>query len=140
MRRKNESASYGSPLIALHWVMLLLIVLVYACIELRVFYPKGSEIREALKTWHFMLGLGVFVLVWVRLVVRLRGSTPPISHAAEPEAITVRPVCRDRFQSLKMGRRAVHTPKSTQRREPSIGRFHEHRGSGIYRTPGKSFA
>ena len=81
MRGKNESVSYGSPLIALHWVMLLLIVLVYACIELRVFYPKGSEIREALKTWHFMLGLSVFVLVWVRLAVRLRGSTPPISPA-----------------------------------------------------------
>ena len=28
-----------------------------------------------------MLGLSVFVLVWVRLAVRLRGSTPPISPA-----------------------------------------------------------
>ena len=36
MRSKHDPAGYGSPLIALHWLMLLLIVLVYACIELRV--------------------------------------------------------------------------------------------------------
>jgi cytochrome b561 len=59
--------------------MLLLIVAVYACIELRVLYPRGSEIREALKTWHFMLGMGIFVLVWVRLLARFLGPVPAIS-------------------------------------------------------------
>lgn len=83
MRSKHDPAGYGSPLIALHWLMLLLIVLVYACIELRVLYPRGSELREALKSWHFMLGLSVFVLVWVRLAVRLLGTTPPI-HPPPP--------------------------------------------------------
>jgi len=78
MRQKNHSPGYASPLIALHWLMLALLVLVYACIELRVLYPRGSEIREALKTWHYMLGLGVFILVWVRLIVRILGRTPPI--------------------------------------------------------------
>ena len=81
MRARNESIRYGLPLIALHWLMLLLIVLVYACIELRELYPKGSDIRNALKTWHYLLGLSVFILVWVRLVVRLLDSTPPIVPA-----------------------------------------------------------
>ena len=78
MRPKHPSSGYGSPLIALHWLMLLLIVLVYACIELRVLYPRGSELREALKTWHYMFGLGVFILVWVRLALRILGRTPAI--------------------------------------------------------------
>lgn len=63
--------------IALHWVMLALLVAVYACIELREFYPRGSDIRNALKTWHFMLGLSVFLLVWVRLVARARSPRTP---------------------------------------------------------------
>ena len=81
MRVKVNSVRYGSLLIALHWLMLLLIVLVYACIELRELYPRGSDIRNALKTWHYLLGLSVFILVWVRLAVRLTSSTPPILPA-----------------------------------------------------------
>ena len=56
--------------ILMHWLMLALLAAVYACIELREFYPRGSEIRDALKTWHFMLGSSVFLLVWVRLIAR----------------------------------------------------------------------
>jgi len=57
---------------------LLLIVAVYACIELRGNFPKGSELRDALKTWHFMLGLSVLVLVAFRLIVHLTGAVPRI--------------------------------------------------------------
>lgn len=78
MRLKEEPARYGSLLISLHWLMLVLIVAVYATIELRGFYPRGSEIREGLKTWHFMLGLAIFALVWVRLLARFVGAVPPI--------------------------------------------------------------
>ncbi|KHL69953.1 MULTISPECIES: cytochrome b [Pseudomonas] len=61
-----------SPLsIGLHWLMLLLIAAVYATIELKGNFPKGSEPRELLKHWHFMLGLSVFALVWLRLLARL---------------------------------------------------------------------
>lgn len=62
----------------MHWLMFLLIVAVYACIELRTQFPRGSAIREGLKTWHYMLGLTVFVLVWVRLFARLAGQIPDI--------------------------------------------------------------
>jgi len=74
----RTTSRYGMPLITLHWLMLALIVAVYACIELRGFYPKGSAIREALKTWHYLLGLTVFALVWLRLLARLAGRVPPI--------------------------------------------------------------
>jgi len=74
----KTTSRYGSLLISLHWVMLLLIIGVYACTELREFYPKGSVIREALKGWHYALGLTVFVLVWLRLLARLTGQVPPI--------------------------------------------------------------
>ena len=49
--------------------MLIVIAAVYACMELRDNFPKGSDLREGLKTWHFMLGLSVLLLVAVRLVI-----------------------------------------------------------------------
>lgn len=45
---------YSPISIALHWIMLLLLVAVYACMELREFHPRGSDLREGLKTWHYM--------------------------------------------------------------------------------------
>ncbi|MEP7295568.1 MAG: cytochrome b [Burkholderiales bacterium] len=74
----NPGARYDRASIALHWLMLIVIAAVYACIELRGNFPKGSDIREGLKTWHFMLGLSVLVLVAVRVALRLAGATPPI--------------------------------------------------------------
>lgn len=78
MNWKNTASRYGSLSIGIHWLMLLLFIAVYACIELRVLYPKGSDLREALKTWHFMLGMLVFVMVALRLAARLSGPTPDI--------------------------------------------------------------
>lgn len=74
----NPSERYGRVSIALHWLTLALLIGVYACIELREFFPRGSEPREALKMWHFMLGLSVFLIIWVRLAARLIGITPSI--------------------------------------------------------------
>jgi cytochrome b561 len=67
---------YGSMSIALHWLMLALLVAVYGVIELREFYPRGSALREGLKTWHYMLGLTVFGLVWLRVLARLLAPAP----------------------------------------------------------------
>lgn len=76
------SERYGRLSIILHWITLALLIGVYACIELREMYPRGSDLREALKMWHFMLGLTVFFLVWVRITARWFGNTPPIVPAA----------------------------------------------------------
>jgi cytochrome b561 len=82
MRLKNSQTRYGAPAIALHWLMLLLLIAVYACMELRGIYPKGSALRDGIKTWHYMLGLSVFGLVWLRLAFALIGTTPDIKPAA----------------------------------------------------------
>jgi len=78
MNWKNTTIRYGSLSIGIHWLMLLLFVAVYAFIELRELYPKGSDPREAMKAWHFMLGMLVFALVWPRLAARFSGPTPAI--------------------------------------------------------------
>ncbi len=63
--------------ILMHWLMLALLAAVYACMELREIYPRGSGVREGLKTWHYMLGLSVFALVWVRLAARALAPAGP---------------------------------------------------------------
>jgi len=75
----NSPARYGALSIAMHWLMVLLIAAVYACVELHEAFPKGSALRDGLVTWHNMLGLTVFVLVWARLAIRAWGATPLIT-------------------------------------------------------------
>ena len=49
---------YGRLSIALHWLMLLLIAAVYATIELKGNFAKGSEPRELLKHVRIVVGIG----------------------------------------------------------------------------------
>jgi superoxide oxidase len=79
MMLRDTPERYGSISIGLHWLTLIVLIGVYACINLTDLYPKGSEPREALKTWHFMLGLTVLVLVTLRLVNRLVGASPVVT-------------------------------------------------------------
>jgi cytochrome b561 len=74
---------YTGLTIGAHWLTLALLVGVYACIELREFFPRGSDARQALASWHFMLGLATFALEFLRLAFRVAGRTPPI-HPAPP--------------------------------------------------------
>lgn len=79
MTRAIDNDRYAALSIAAHWLTLALLVAVYALIELRGIFPKGSDPREAMKAWHFMLGLTVFGVVGVRLVLRLLFRAPPIT-------------------------------------------------------------
>lgn len=79
MQWKNSNTHYGKASIILHWLMLLLFIAIYACIELREIYPKGSDPREAMKAWHFMLGLSVLPLVAIRLYFKVSAPTPTIT-------------------------------------------------------------
>ncbi len=79
---KNTNDRYGSLSIGMHWLMLLLLIGVYAAINLHDLAPKDSALRADLKTWHFMLGLSVLVLVAVRLATRLFSERAP---RIEPE-------------------------------------------------------
>jgi len=78
MSWKNSASRYGSLSIGIHWLMVLLFVAVYGTMELHDLFEKGSDTREAMKIWHFMLGMLVFVLVWLRLAARLSGPAPAI--------------------------------------------------------------
>lgn len=64
--------------IGAHWLTVLLLVAVYALIELHGAFPKGSEARELTKVWHEMLGLVVFAIVFVRLALRAVYPAPAI--------------------------------------------------------------
>ena len=46
MHWRNTRDHYGSAAIGLHWLMLLILVAVYASIEMPTYFPKGSEPRE----------------------------------------------------------------------------------------------
>lgn len=81
MNTQNSTMRYNTASIALHWLMLVLFVAVYACMELKGFFPRGSDTREALKAWHFMLGMLIFALVWPRIASRLMSR----ASAIEPE-------------------------------------------------------
>ncbi len=74
----NPASRYGSLTIGIHWIMVLLFIGVYAAVNLHELFEKGSALRDGLMTWHFMLGLLVFALVWLRLAARLSGPTPAI--------------------------------------------------------------
>lgn len=67
--------------IGLHWLMLFLLIAVYASIELRELFPKGTDARKAMKMWHFMLGLSVLAFAVLRVLIRLRNPTPAIIPA-----------------------------------------------------------
>jgi superoxide oxidase len=78
MSPRPTTSRYGAATIGLHWLMLLLLAAVYATIELRGWFPKGSDPREAMKAWHFMLGLSALGLVALRLLARTTGERPAI--------------------------------------------------------------
>ena len=72
----NPTDRYSKLSIALHWLMVLVIAGVFTTIELHGKFPRGSEMREGLETWHFMLGLSVLALVIVRIAARLMTPSP----------------------------------------------------------------
>lgn len=72
---------YSAISIGLHWLMALLFIAVYATIELREVFPKASAPRASLKEWHYMLGVSIFVLAWIRIAARTL-SPPPATEGA----------------------------------------------------------
>jgi len=81
MNIKKIANQYHMASISLHWVMLGLFIAVYASIELRVLFDKGTELRETMKSLHFMSGLLMFFLVWLRIAMRVKYPAPSIEPA-----------------------------------------------------------
>ncbi|MBV8657403.1 MAG: cytochrome b [Burkholderiales bacterium] len=81
MQWKNTQTRYGAVSISLHWLMVLLIATVYATIEFRGIFPRGTPGYDAMKSTHFMLGLLVGLLALGRIAIRLLSPTPEIVPA-----------------------------------------------------------
>lgn len=81
-RPDTATFRYGTALVAVHWLMALLMVAVFASIELRVLYAKGTEMRDFMKALHFMLGLSVLLMVALRLAARWASPKPLEATAA----------------------------------------------------------
>lgn len=79
MNWRNSDKRYGSISIGLHWLMLGLIIAVYALMEFRGYFPRGSAERSLMRTWHYMLGLSVLVLAALRLFISLSSPSPAIT-------------------------------------------------------------
>jgi cytochrome b561 len=77
----KELNRYSTASISMHWLMVLCFVGIYLAINLADEFEKGGFGRTFLRDTHFSLGLLVFLLVWVRIVLRVTGSTPPIVPA-----------------------------------------------------------
>ena len=48
---------YAPVSIALHWITLILMIAIYASIELHEMIPRGNPLRRAMEDWHIYLGL-----------------------------------------------------------------------------------
>ncbi|HHT7471124.1 cytochrome b561 [Raoultella planticola] len=72
---------YSGSQIALHWLVLLLIVITYAAMEFKGIFPKNSPGRYWMATAHYSCGVSVFILMLVRMVVRLFSPQPPVVPA-----------------------------------------------------------
>ena len=81
MNWNNTKSGYGSLAILLHWLMLVLIVAGYAAMDLKSLSQKGSALREAMANWHYLHGLLVFGVVWLRLLVQWSGRAPEVEPA-----------------------------------------------------------
>lgn len=78
---------YPNSAILMHWLVVLLVIAAYACILLRENYERGSDIREALKTWHYMLGLTILGVTLLRVALRALIWKSPAITPHPPRAL-----------------------------------------------------
>ncbi len=78
MTSTDSSFKYTRPLVALHWLMFLLFILLYAAMEFRVIYDKGMPERDFMKSLHFMFGLCVLLLLVFRLWAKRLSPRPAL--------------------------------------------------------------
>lgn len=77
----SEHGKYLASQRGLHWLMALLVLVVYLAITQRDLFPRGSDGRALMLQAHFWTGLLLFALVWPRLWLRRRHPVPPVVPA-----------------------------------------------------------
>ncbi len=76
--RMFESARYAKKVRIVHWLMAIMIALAYLAIEQRGLFERGTTARFAMMQSHFWLGIGIFILVWERIALRIKHRVPRI--------------------------------------------------------------
>lgn len=72
----SQSKGYGRVAKLLHWGMALLVLFSLCAIEFNGLFPKGP-LRHAVINWHFQAGIGVLILIFVRIGWRMKHPAPP---------------------------------------------------------------
>ena len=78
MTSYDAAFKYSRSLVSLHWLMFLLLILVYAAMEFRVLFEKGMPQREFMKSLHVMFGLCFFALLVLRLLAKRLSPRPEV--------------------------------------------------------------
>jgi cytochrome b561 len=81
MNSSSKLDRYSGASIAIHWVTVLCFVGLYVAINVSDLFDKGTAQRVFARDTHNSLGLLVFVMVWLRIVLRVFGTTPAIVPA-----------------------------------------------------------
>lgn len=69
---------YSTLSITLHWLTLVLMVAIYASIELHESLPRGHALRGPMEDWHIYLGVCLLPIALFRAVTILRAKVPAI--------------------------------------------------------------
>lgn len=70
--------SFARPLIALHWVIAIAIIAMLCIGFYMLGLPRGLPFKSTVINFHKSLGLTVFLLVLIRIMVRLAYGRPPL--------------------------------------------------------------
>ncbi|MBN7796748.1 cytochrome b [Parahaliea mediterranea] len=77
MSHHEAPVRYGTGLMALHWLTLLLVIGAYGSIELRELFERGTSERDFMKWLHFNIGLSILLVTALRLGYRWARPAPP---------------------------------------------------------------
>ncbi|HRI18112.1 MAG TPA: cytochrome b [Burkholderiaceae bacterium] len=83
MQLRDNDRRFGTATRAMHWAGVAVVFAAIALIEVKDWFPKGSALREGLKSAHFQLGAIALVLTLARMLWRLRQTLPAI-HPEPP--------------------------------------------------------
>ncbi len=81
MAWNNTAERFGLGPRLLHWLIAALVIVALVFIETREYAPRGSALRGNLRVWHQQVALVAFILMWLRIALRLRNVPPPITPA-----------------------------------------------------------
>lgn len=73
----QSELKYSFTMRALHWLVVLAVLIAVVAIEIMDFFPKGSAERAALFIIHQTAGLSLLALMVLRLLARVATQAPP---------------------------------------------------------------